>query len=307
MAIGSGLARQFCAVGLALLSGCASGGPVCKPEPIALVQIHFIHGEPVFDATMNGKTVQMMFDTGAEVSLITPQTVARLHIPVFYNHTMMVFGAGGSVGTSDAVVKQFQMGVAVGTTFKFPVVSLANRHVPELARIGGLIGEDVFHNYDVDIDFPHNQALLIDTRHCHTVIPWSSALHPVRFHTAPNGSAEFPISLNSHRVEAIFDTGAGGLAMSRSEFNALGLNADHPQKIAEIHGLGVGGPAFGITVYRLRDATVGGVAWHHPIVDVGGQIGEIGSFVLIGENFIRDHEIYISFSRRMLYVRAARS
>ncbi len=310
MAIRDGLIRGFCGLGLVLLAGCTASDPVCKPTPIALMQVHFFHNEPVFDATMNGKAVPMMFDTGSEISVITPQTVARLHIPRLHSRFMTLIGPGGSVRTSEAFVKQFQMGVAVGVGFKFPVVTLADRHTG-LARIGGAIGEDVFHNYDVDIDFPHRQAFLISSRHCQVVIPWNGALHPVHFRIAHDGAAEFPITMNGHRVEAIFDTGSSGnlgssgTLMNRSLFNDLGLNSDHPQKIREAHGLGIGGYGFHVAVYRLHDAEIGGVVWRHPIVGVGGDSGEMGSVVIVGESFIRHHEIYISYPRRTLYVRAA--
>lgn len=286
------------------LAGCAAPREACKPQPIALVRMHFIHNEPVFNGVMNGARVPMLFDTGAQGSLVTPRVVQRLRIPVFYNRNIKLYGAGGFTRAPMAKVVRFQMGVAVGTSFTFHVAQLEDRRKPGLRSLGGVIGDDVFQNYDIDLDFPHDQALLIDTASCSSVVPWSGPLHPVRFRRARNGAAEVPVLIDGRRVTALLDTGAAGTVMSRGMFDRLGLGRDHPVVIRHGHGTGVGARRFRITVYRLHTLAVAGVVWRDPVIAVGSDIGEMGSFILLGENFIRQHEIYISYPRRLLWVRA---
>lgn len=289
---------------LLALAGCAA--PVCKPRPIALVPLRFNRNQPIFDGVLNGVPVPMLFDTGAEYSVITPETGAMIKVRAPINSLEIMLGAGGVVFAPAVTIKRFQMGIATGSAFSFKVLRLATLGARPTQRIGGLIGNDVFHNYDLDLDFPHDHALLIDTTSCAGVVPWDGVLRPVRFQRGLNGGVLVHAQVDGRPALATIDTGATNTVMSSWLFNRLRLAAGHPVVLGKSHGVGAGAQQFRVTIYRLRTLSVGGVVMSDPVIAVGGNSGVLRSLLILGEDFIHRHQIYISYPRRILYVRAAR-
>jgi hypothetical protein len=293
-------------IGMALavvLSGCANSG-VCRPKPVALLDTAFPRsGMPIVVARMDGLPVDIMVDTGAVFSSVTPAVATELNLPVDARKSLLVAGAGGTVFTSVATVRNFQLGAARGSRILLPVLALSAHRLPDGQYLGGVIGNDIMDYYDIDIDLPHQQVFLVDTMGCSTIVPWGGALHPVNFGKADNGSPQFPVTLDGHRVKAILDTGDGISVMSAYLFNTSGLAAEHPQIVGHRKFSGIGNRTFAVTLYQFGTISFGGLVWHHPIIAVGGHMSQLSDRIVIGDNLTATHEIYISNTTDQLFAR----
>jgi clan AA aspartic protease (TIGR02281 family) len=96
---------------------------------------------PVVDVSFNGKTFEMIFDTGASSTLITQSMANALSIqPTGYRE--VVIADGSSLKLPVTAIKQVSAG---GLTSRNLEVTVANK-----ADIG-LLGHDFFGNYDIKI------------------------------------------------------------------------------------------------------------------------------------------------------------
>jgi predicted aspartyl protease len=268
------------------------------------MQMSFLHQVvPVFYATMNGEPVRMLLDTGAGVSIITPATARAAKLPPYPHHDMRLSGLGGEVYVHTVTVRNFRIGTAAGFVFHFPVVRIFGTSNPLHGAIDGIFGADILRNYDVDLDFPTHQVILMAVNHCVVTAPWRGA-HPVRFRVLRGGQIVFPITINHRPVIALLDTGSSDNIMLASLFRASGLSATRPKFLRPLTGHGIGGRVFKNKLYGFNTASIGGMTVNHPVIAVGGQ-SPLGSRVIIGESFIRRHEIYISYATRTLYIRPA--
>jgi hypothetical protein len=127
---------------------------------------------------------------------------------------------------------------------------------------------------------------------------------PIRFRLLRGGQIVLPISVDGRPMRAILDTGSTLNDMPRALFRVSGLKADQPEDIRSTTGHGIGARTFKSELYRFRTAVIGGVTIDHPVFGVGGA-APAGSLALIGDSFIRQHEIYISYATRTLYIRGA--
>jgi clan AA aspartic protease (TIGR02281 family) len=96
---------------------------------------------PVVDVSFNGKTFEMIFDTGASSTLITQSMANALSIqPIGYRE--VVIADGSTLKLPVTAIKQVSVG---GLTSRNLAVTVADK-----ADIG-LLGHDFFGNYDIKI------------------------------------------------------------------------------------------------------------------------------------------------------------
>jgi hypothetical protein len=156
----------------ALLSGCAMPPRQCRVTPVAFMRIMFLHGViPAFNAEMNGKPIRMLLDTGAGISTVTPRAVKAAHLPAYPSYAVRLSGTGGTVSVPMATVGNFRIGTASGFVLHFAVASIFGTWHPFDGAVGGIFGADILRNYDIDLDFPAHQVILIAVRHCRSTIP----------------------------------------------------------------------------------------------------------------------------------------
>ncbi|MGQ4649903.1 retroviral-like aspartic protease family protein [Lyngbya aestuarii] len=97
-------------------------------------------GIPVIDVTFNGRTFEMLFDTGASGTSITPQMARALEVAP--EGTTLVDTAGGTIRVTTARVSSVTAGGVVANNLLVTI----NPSLPI-----GLLGQDLFGNYDITI------------------------------------------------------------------------------------------------------------------------------------------------------------
>jgi len=138
--------------------GWESWGVMPAPAPPGLT-VQFSPGDPiVVNAQLNGVTIALLLDTGADRTLISPAAVERA------GFTPMV------VGTTTAIRILGVTGSAVASIVTVPLLDLAGArigplslivHDAELGGLDGLLGRDVLDAFTVTIDTAGGRATLV--------------------------------------------------------------------------------------------------------------------------------------------------
>jgi len=128
--------------------------PATPPAPQGAV-IPYEGGPLVVDAVVNGVTLRLLVDTGAERTLITHSALARAGIDVSGGTPVQIRGVTGEAAAT--VVSLPGLDVAGARLGPLPVIvhSLTNQ------SIDGLLGRDVLDGFTVTVDAASRRATLI--------------------------------------------------------------------------------------------------------------------------------------------------
>jgi predicted aspartyl protease len=113
-----------------------------------LARIPFVPGVPiVVSARVNGgRSVQLVLDTGADRTMIAPQTLSALGADMRVVRRAMLSGVTGTTEVSTVMLESIEVGQARVA----PIEVLA--HNPNLTRGEGLLGRDFLDRFIVNID-----------------------------------------------------------------------------------------------------------------------------------------------------------
>jgi tetratricopeptide (TPR) repeat protein len=199
----------------ALRSMPAHLGPV-GPEETAIDLLRDQPGGPriYVQATLpDGELGLFMVDTGADISVLSKTTAERIGLEVEQNYGE-VWGLGGTQPMHRAVIPKLQLGEMEVDDIE---VAVGVRGVGEevaFMPIDGILGNNVWSHFTVELDYPADLMVLHDP----------NQKHSTPRHGAPlvyNGAHLFTPALvvadgkpaAASRIEAQLDTGAGGVIL----------------------------------------------------------------------------------------------
>jgi predicted aspartyl protease len=111
----------------------------------------------------------------------------------------------------------------------------------------------------------------------------------------------FSVQLDGHPVAAIIDTGATGSVVSFEAAKAAGvdtaaLQADRAVPVAGMNKTGVQ-----TRVHRFQLLDIGGLVIADPRLGVQDLVYP-GATMVLGEDLLRRHRVYISYSSRRVFI-----
>ncbi len=128
--------------------------PVAPAAPPGAV-IPYTGGPLMVDAAINGVTLRLLVDTGAERTLITHAALARAGIDVSSGTPVQIRGVTGDAAATVVSIPRLDVaGVRLGP---LPVIvhTIANQN------IDGLLGRDVLDGFTVTVDAAAQRATLV--------------------------------------------------------------------------------------------------------------------------------------------------
>jgi predicted aspartyl protease len=254
--------------------------------------------------TINGRTVNLLVDTGGYVSTLTRSTVTSL---------------GLSPVSAFRPIEQYYGGEKLDRFVTVHDAQFAGVNVPKLqlfvmsdGRLSsdedGTISPDIMRNFDVDFDFANAAFSLFSKDHCEgRVVYWTQGGYAqIKFGLDADGHIRVPVTLDGRDFRASFDTGAMNTVASlegiEDEFNldskspALRLLPESDAKHHTYH-------------YPFATLAFGGVTVSNPdlllIPNSESHFwGEKGKLIL-GMNVLRRLHLYIAYGEHALYVTPA--
>ena len=120
-----------------------------RPPPSQrVVRIPFTPGAPILvSARLNGgESITLILDTGADQTMVTPQALSKLGIPLDSARRQAIKGVGGIVEAGVAWVDSVEVGDAKTGPLQVVV------HDADLRQADGLLGRDFLEQFKVTID-----------------------------------------------------------------------------------------------------------------------------------------------------------
>lgn len=286
---------------IAGLGGCAAPN-ACPLVPLAEMPLDTRDNLMFVTAIISGQPVRLLVDTGAERTVLTEATVARLGLPHDTQHLTRSIGIGGSSANWDVDIS----GIVLGQT-RFPVdhVAVGNFTIDHIAgpRTDGLLGADILLAFDVDIDSAAHRLTLYRVRRCPGAVPpWSEPAIAINGLDTRRDRLLVPITLDGVAGMAVLDTGAQATSIGMQLARRLGLSVASLETDRTVMAHGAAPRAVPVHVHQFHELLVGGEARiEDPTLAVVPNDSAIGD-ALLGGDFLRGRRVWLSFATRRMFV-----
>jgi predicted aspartyl protease len=310
-----------------LLSSCAAPIPDCRQTVATSLQVYFdAQGIPFVLAGLGATPAAMLVDTGAETTAVSHElaTEAGLSEGTFAQ-TFTVVSAGAPVPAYFATEKRFFLGNAFSNNMKILVFAkpISPWAFGEKSGIDGSLGNDIWRNYDLDLNFPDAAVTLFDKQSCATLpMSWLGNVSVVPITIDYYGYVFVPVTVDGHRFNALLDTGTSVSTLPALAIASSGLSSDESAPLQNLNVATVGG-TIPSTLYGFKEMVIGNEKIEKPVFAVArmnkiqmlaaslfSSMGQRDPFmkynpyedVVLGENFIRAHRMFISYPTSTLYI-----
>ena len=296
--------RGLAPVGALLVAGCqgASGG-ACTVQWHSTLPVVMRQALAVVPVRINGETVGLGVDSGAPNTLVTPQLVAALDLrPDPGMSRRRLAGVGGNAYSQVVALDSLQLAGVTYRKIDVDAASLGKLGGGDMA-VSGLVGEDLLSRYDIGFDIGHREISAYTVRGCATVSPPWGAATPIPIHLSDVNHLVFPLELDGHRLNAVFDTGAASNLVLEGGAAALGLTPDKLAQDRVIAGEGIGERTTSSRLHRFATLRVGDETIRDPQLLVS-DYSEPGVDLILGMRFIRDRQVFVSHATAQMFVRS---
>lgn len=341
--------KPILAAFVALLgSHAAAAAATCTlPDVADKVDLKQLHGTNLVTVpvAINGKPKQFLLDIGTKPTRISQAAVTQLGLPeatratesieaphfsgdlnfgsTSVQATVRQAGSGTSHDTFGARVRlgSFTIGDATGKNLMFMIAK--DGEIAKEAPYDGLLTNDFFRQYDVEIDFGTMQMTWLTPTRCTDpaqVAYWANGGVAVAPMIVEDGKIKVPVFIEGHTVIAVIDTSSEHTVMRRDIAElTLGLKPGAPDTLPE----GNTGDVMGLPVYRhtfpkIALAAVGGVTAANTSVLIaanklqgtteialGSRAGSAEARIpdmVLGMDVLHHLHIYAVFGQKRLYI-----
>lgn len=295
-------------------------GPLRMHGVIALKQIDGIPQEFV-PVEIAGQPKLMMLDTGAFFTTMTHKVANELKLT---SHRNSIFKQTDLTGneSGEYVSAPMTIGTLKSSSSDFVLQSLSQSW--DDTNMAGLLGANIFRNFDISIDFGAHTLSFIDQDHCDgKVVYWPGNPIAVIPFKLQGTEIVLQVTLDGHELTAQLDTGAGTSTLFRDKaehkFGLVMGSADTPVS-GDLNG------KEGLTTWkhRFQSLSLAGLEVNNPEIhilpDVIGQkiqdqfttgslldrkVDTHAPVMLIGMNVLKHLHIYIAYREKKLYITPA--
>ncbi|MFO1323915.1 MAG: retroviral-like aspartic protease family protein [Burkholderiales bacterium] len=311
------LLRVLLLVAAAALSGGATAqSGKCRLLKVVDWPVRVAGNHIVVEGAINSRTVGIILDTGAQVSLILRSAAVRLDLPKREAPGRRIFGAGGESSAEIATVDDFKLGTVSINDVKFYVAG-------EGFTGGGdvILGEDFLRRFDVEFDLANRTVRLFQPKDCEGVslAYWTrDAAGEVEIEAIDENRPRISLTvkLNGRPIEAFLDSGAATSVLSTQDAAAAGVTPDSPGVAAGPSAQGIGAKSMPLwsgpfASFAIGNESIADVRIRFADLFKDAIYSETGSHVsrrtaptqpmLLGADFLQSHRTLVSHSQRRLY------
>lgn len=276
-------------------AACATERPV---EPPLL----FRRGIPIVPLTVNGAPLDLVLDTGAEMTVLSEAAARRLDLAVEHAYPRAMRSVGGDFPIGQASLR----GLAIGGMRlpDGPVLVGPLRLEPfGDAPPDGLLGADILGAFDLDLDLPRGRVVLHPSgAACPVPGPaWAPASAAIPASRSLNAHLMFPIRLGGREIRAFVDTGAERSLLDATSPAAEAIVAAAAPLSGETRLRGVPATTVPARAYRIARLSAG----RETLADFPILVAAIGmrdADAILGLDFLRLRRVWLSFGGEVVFV-----
>ncbi|HTW71063.1 MAG TPA: retroviral-like aspartic protease family protein [Acetobacteraceae bacterium] len=298
----------ICVLGLAAWHGTAQAA--CTVAERTSAPFTLVHGRLTVPLEVNGIPATFVLDSGAQLSLVTPQAVRRLNLVLDHWVAATMRGVGGVVEHADADPRSMTLGgMPLHQATLARQISLTVGDLPDMGAdmvVDGLLGRDFLSGFDLQLDLPARRLTLYDVHGCSgRFLPWRSPYYAVTAASVAARAMVLPIALNGIRLTALLDTGASSSLVTLPGMIRLGLT---PQALAHdpasaVRGLGRQAPE--MHQHRFVSLQVAGETIRQPLLWVAPvRLAPIVDALLGADWLEAQRRVWLSFTTSQVFFEA---
>jgi Aspartyl protease len=273
----------------------------CQFTPRTTAPLVMQDGVPTLRLMVNGQPARFVLDTGAGRTVVSPNAVRRLGLPLDPWVGTTLEGVGGLQRHQDAVPQSIDLNgeplrqVHLGAAFSLAVATL-----PLSARVDGLLGRDLLDGFDLDIDLRHLRLTLYSVRDCvGAFLPWSPRYHGAQAITGYRDALVFSSFLDGRPLRTIVDTGAGASFLTASGAVRAGFPMVARDPYARLSG--VGPRRVAARLHQFDTLSVPGFTSPAPRLLVTDLLLAPLVDLVLGDEWLRGHRVWLSFATRRVF------
>lgn len=255
-------------------------------------------------ASIDGKPLTMMIDTGSFVTTLTEDKAKELGLPVIREPDSQVAYFGGVAIRNFTRVTGFQLGNLKAGHLDYPLMPAG--FLPEGEN--GILGMDFLANFDLDLDFAGGKVNLFRPHECEETVGYWTDQAPsvIDFRRSEDLKIPVTVVLDGKKLDAIVDTGSSISVLSLETAQYLFRIDDQDKRLTDAPRVNnnPGNKQFPFKEMRLGDVVV-----QNPkiilVPDQKAQMGPVRPDLIIGMTVLRQLHVYLSYRERKLYVTAA--
>lgn len=297
--------RGFVAA-ILLLAAAASAAAACTLGKIGELPVTMVGLVPTVPAKVDGVDVNLIADSGAFFSLLTPAAAARagLHVGPIPQAGDYIQGLGGSERARLTTADNFTV---FGRTFHHADFLVAAPQIGD-ERADGLLGGNFMSYADVEFDLANGVIRLFKPMSCGSqtyLAYWAPAGRASVAAIAPAEAPQFKIivhvDVNGHDFKAVLDSGAGRSFISRTAARAAGVSVDDQGVKPAGMGGGIGHSNFQTWIARFQSFQIGDEVVKNALLRIGDTPMGGDAQMLLGADFLLSHRVYVANGERKLF------
>jgi predicted aspartyl protease len=272
----------------------------CRPQHLADVPINIAQGLPIVSVTVAHHEALLIFDTGAERTVLSPDAAQRLGLKPRHDYPRKVKGLSGAVdaGTVDVPF------TAAGILLPNHGVLVSSLSLGELAQIvtpDGLLGADIISSFDVALDLPRFVVRLYENRDCTVDGPaWDRPYTTISANRSLHDRLFFWVTIDGHRVAAIFDSGAQHSIIDERSAAKAGVDAKTlmGDPVSTIHGVNAEASSH---LHRFAQLSIGNETLAHPTLLVA-KLDLVDADLILGADYLASHRVWLSYGSHQIFI-----
>jgi predicted aspartyl protease len=286
----------------------AVASAVCSVEQRAVVPLDVAGTTILAPVTVNGIAGNFILDTGAALTVVTPDAVNRFGLALDEWASTAMRGVGGVEQRRNADPRSVELGgvalrrqsLARDATIR---VATLSRTAASGRRIDGLLGRDFLSVFDLALDLPHRSLTLYDVHDCAgRFLPWSGDYLSVPVESTAGSALVVPVELDGVPLRALLDSGAGSTLVAAPGMARLGLGMDRLKDDPSETANGVGPHTVTMWRHRFHALRIDGETFQSPVFVVAPiQLSPI-SDMLLGADWLIARRVWISYATHQLFV-----
>jgi predicted aspartyl protease len=278
------------------------GAGVCGTIRLAETSVAILGNQPIVRVFANSTAVLLLLDTGAEATVLTPGAAQRIGAQrARVELRSQMHGITGDIPAGELEVRNLTIGGVeiLRRRVRVGPIEIVNALSGPL---DGVLGADILHSFDIDLDLPERRMILYQGQSCASASPaWAQPYARIAAGRSPSNRLFFPVQLDGRRISALFDSGAQFSVLSTRTALALGVNEAVMARDPSVTVRGADGQQLRAHAHRFSQLEVGGEVIRNVEIDVT-EISLNEADLMLGIDLLGSRRIWISYGSQQLFL-----
>lgn len=277
----------------------------CRAGRVAEFPLQLLHNRLFIPLKINDTGANFLLDTGAFHSIMDSAFASRAHVNWDDNQPSFTLGGigGETLPVHAGRIRMLDIAGIKVPDREMPIHDFAPETLSG-AAIDGLFGSDLISVFDLELDFPAGRVSLWRLIDCQQIEPlhWSGDYAAIPMTRRADKTVVIPIEVDGAFLDAVLDTGAGPLLLTRQSALAAGATPAELAQDPAVETGGIGGKRM-LRRHVFHALTIGKETYPNVAALISDHPKEItGNENLIGLDFLRGHRAWLSYGTETLFL-----